>query len=150
MPIFHFWFNTFFIKKNLSSELTKGSGTVFHRNKKNPNLNGLESIAIPWIHTYSKTLVSFNRMDNHFAPISLPDLKADLSEENLLALASSSCNSSDDLGLKRDDDASKLSDFSAALEKSKLTKHLMTTATGSRRISDFTIRSREGALSPIR
>ena len=80
----------------------------------------------------------------------LPDLKADLSEENLLALASSSCNSSDDLGLKRDDDASKLSDFSAALEKSKLTKHLMTTATGSRRISDFTIRSSEGAPSPIR
>ena len=90
---------------------------------------------------------SFGRMDNRYVPLSMPDLKANLSEENLLALASSSGNSSDDLSLNRDDDASKLSDFSAALEKSKLTKHLMTTATGSRRISDFTIRSREGAPS---
>ena len=59
----------------------------------------------------------------------MPDLKANLSEENLLALASSSGNSSDDLSLTRDDDASKLSDFSAALKKSKLTKRLMTTVT---------------------
>ena len=90
---------------------------------------------------------SFGRMDNRYVPLSMPDLKANLSEENLLALASSSGNSSDDLSLNRDDDASKLSDFSAALKKSKLTKRLMTTVTGSWRISDVTSRSREGALS---
>ena len=72
---------------------------------------------------------SFGRMDNRYVPLSMPDLKANLSEENLLALASSSGNSSDDLSLNRDDDASKLSDFSAALKKSKLTKRLMTTVT---------------------
>ena len=61
-------------------------------------------------------------MDNHFALLSMPDLKANISEENLLALTSISGKSSYDttgLNLNRSDDASlsKLSYFSAALKK---------------------------------
>ena len=46
-------------------------------------------------------------MANRFAPLSMPDLKADLSEEDLLTLASGGNSSgSDDSGLQGDDDAS--------------------------------------------
>ena len=61
-------------------------------------------------------------MDNHFAPISLPDLKADLSEENLLALASSCGNTSDDSGLNGDDDASPSCRISVRLSKKQIDK----------------------------
>ena len=43
----------------------------------------------PRNNTYSKDLESFSRIANCFALLSVPDLKADLSEENLLTLTSS-------------------------------------------------------------
>ena len=61
-------------------------------------------------------------MANRFAPLSMPDLKADLSEEDLLALASSSGNSSDDSGLNGDNDASPSCRISVRLSKKQIDK----------------------------
>ena len=65
---------------------------------------------------------SFGRMDNRYVPLSMPDLKANLSEENLLALASSCGNSSDDSGLNGDDDASSSCRISVRLSKKQIDK----------------------------
>ena len=118
--LFHFWINTFFISKNFSSELT-------HRIRDRPPHDQEErpkkSRPIPRNHTYSKNLESFSRMANRFAPLSMPDLKADLSEEDLLTLASSSGSSSDDSGLQGDDDAASPScQFSVRLSKKQIDK----------------------------
>ena len=118
--LFHFWVNTFFVNKNLSSELT-------HRIRDRPSQDQEEAKAkrsrpIPRNQTYSKNLESFSRMANRFAPLSMPDLKADLSEEDLLALASSSGNSSDDSGLNGDDDASLSCRISVRLSKKQIDK----------------------------
>ena len=108
----HFWVNTFFFNKDLSSELT-------HRISACPPKDQEEakpkwSRPIPRNHTYSKNLESFSRMVNRFAPLSMSDLKADLSEEDLLALASSG-SSSDDSGLNGEDKASLSCWFSVQL-----------------------------------
>ena len=53
----------------------------------------------------------------------MPDLKANISEENLLALTSSSGNSSDDttgLNLNRDDDASQSCQILVQLSKKQM------------------------------
>ena len=55
-------------------------------------------------------------MANRFAHLSMPDLKADLSEEDLLALASSG-SSSDDSGLNGEDEDSLSCQFSVQLLK---------------------------------
>ena len=128
--LFHFWVNTFFINKNLSSELT-------HRIRDWPSQDQEEvkpkrSRPIPRNHTYSKNLESFSRMANCFAPLSMPDLKANLSEKDLLALAFSSGNSSDDSGLNGNDDASPSCRIWCGYQKSRLTKRQKTTVTGSR------------------
>lgn len=117
--LFHFWVNTFFINKNLTSELT-------HRISDRPPKDTEEarpkrSRPIPRNHTYSKNLESFSRMANRFAPLSMPDLKADLSEEDLLALASGG-NSSDDSGHNGDDEASLGCRFSVRLSKKQIDK----------------------------
>jgi len=117
--LFHFWVNTFFINKNLSSELT-------HRISDRPPKDLEEarpkrSRPIPRNHTYSKNLESFSRMANRFAPLSMPDLKADLSEEDLLTLASSG-TSSDDSGHNGDDEASPSCRFYVRLSKKQIDK----------------------------
>ena len=115
---------TFFINKNLSSELT-------HRIRDRPSQDQEEvkpkrSRPIPRNHTYSKNLESFSRMANRFAPLSMPDLKADLSEEDLLTLASSGNSSgsgSEDSGLHGDDDAASSScRFYVRLSKKQIDK----------------------------
>ena len=55
----------------------------------------------------------------------MPDLKANISEENLLALTSSSGNSSDDttgLNLNRDDDASQSCQILVRVSKKQIGK----------------------------
>ena len=61
-------------------------------------------------------------MANCFAPLSMPDLKANVSEKDLLALAFSSGNSSDDSGLNGDDDASSSCRISVRLSKKQIDK----------------------------
>ena len=51
--------------------------------------DSVDSKMDPQNNTYSKDLESFSRIANCFALLSVPDLKADLSEENLLTLTSS-------------------------------------------------------------
>ena len=53
------------------------------------NSDSVDSKMDPQNNTYSKDLESFSRIANCFALLSVPDLKADLSEENLLTLTSS-------------------------------------------------------------
>ena len=89
--LFHFWVNTFFIDKKFSSELTH---KISNLPAKTPT-QARSKRNIPRNRTYSRNLASFSRIKNRFAPLSMPDLSADLSEENLLSLASSS-NSSDE------------------------------------------------------
>ena len=117
--LFHFLVNTFFINKDLSSELThRISGCP---PKDQEEAKPKRSKPIPWNHTYSKNLESYSRIANQFAPLSKPDLKANLSEEDLLALASSG-SSSDDSGLNGENKASLSCRFSVQLSKKQIDK----------------------------
>lgn len=122
--LFHFWVNTFFIDKNFSSELTHRITDRPPQDQEQTKLS--RSRPIPRNHTYSKNLESFSRMANRFAPLSMPDLKADLSEEDLLTLASSGNSSgsgSEDSGLHGDDDAASSScRFYVRLSKKQIDK----------------------------
>ena len=75
--LFHFWVNTFFVDREVSSELTHDISTVsssVNHCVKNTRANSDRPIRRNV--TYSKNLSPFP-IRNRFAPLSLPDLKAE-------------------------------------------------------------------------
>ena len=79
--LFHFWVNTFFIDREVSSELTHDINDVsISSNHRVRNLRVQSDRPIRRNVTYSKNLSPFP-LRNRFAPLSLPDLKADFNDE---------------------------------------------------------------------
>jgi len=79
--LFHFWVNTFFIDREVSSELTHDINDVsISSNHRVRNLRVQSDRPIRRNVTYSKNLSPFP-LRNRFAPLSLPDLKADFIDE---------------------------------------------------------------------
>ena len=80
--LFHFWVNTFFIDQKFSSELSHDV-----RVPTKDTAPASTTRAIPRNNTYSKNLSSFT-IRNRFAPLSLPDLKAELKDDEVAFLSS--------------------------------------------------------------
>jgi len=80
--LFHFWVNTFFVDREVSSELTHdisaGTSSVNHCVR---NFQVNSDRPIRRNVTYSKNLSPFP-IRNRFAPLSLPDLKAELNDDS--------------------------------------------------------------------
>ena len=71
--LFHFWINTFFVGKMVSSELSHEVRTT--------TIQDQGQSEIPRRTSYNNKSVSSFTLRNRFAPLSMPDLKTDTEEE---------------------------------------------------------------------